>query len=210
MPQTPLVSSETNLEAPQIKPKRRKLVPKADNSKDVHAVKIMKAATRFFEKHETYSKSEANLVDNFMVTQETKQEEIEHFRDELGHTNPTGFTWLLVPGPLPEANLLSSIETILFSESYMNVSDKEEFFLKECRVTQSLRRSVHDMTNGQADNQNWLIARKYRLTSSKFGPVIAAYNRGKYPKYIFTNLLEGYDLNGVQAIQLGRENKRCA
>ncbi|XP_072394135.1 uncharacterized protein [Diabrotica undecimpunctata] len=148
---------------------------------------------------------------NYVAVQRTaNQEEIENFKEGLGHANPTGFAWLLMPEPLPEANLLPSIDTILFSESYMNASDKEEFFLKECRVTQSLIRSVHDMTIGQAYNQNWLIARKYRLTSSKFGPVIAAYNRGKYPKSLFTNLLEGYDLNGVQAIQWGRENERCA
>nr|CAH7713590.1 unnamed protein product [Callosobruchus chinensis] len=66
------------------------------------------------------------------------------------------------------------------------------------------------MTIGQSNNANWLVARKYRLTSSKFGAVISAYKRNKYPKSLFKGLLEGYDLSGVQAIQWGKENEQTA
>lgn len=136
--------------------------------------------------------------------------EVEQFRKDLGHANTVGFTWYLRPEPSPAINIIPSIESIIFSIEYTTSLDKENYFVEKCKVTQSVIAQVHEMTVGQADNENWLIARKYRLTSSKFGAVIAACKRNKYPKSLFTHLVEGYDLSGVQAVQWGKENEKCA
>lgn len=144
------------------------------------------------------------------VQRQANQDEISNFREELGSANPVGFTWYLLPEPLARSDWIPSIEEIIFSEEYIKAQNKEEFFLEKCSVTETTVAQVHSKTIGQASNENWLIARKYRLTSSKFGPVIAACKRNKYPKSLFKNLLEGYDLSGIQALQWGKENENLA
>lgn len=60
------------------------------------------------------------------------------------------------------------------------------------------------------DHENWLIARKHRLTASNFGAVLAACKRNRYPSSLFKKLVEGYDLSTALAVQWGKEHEKIA
>uniref|UniRef100_A0AAR5QHV9 SWIM-type domain-containing protein n=1 Tax=Dendroctonus ponderosae TaxID=77166 RepID=A0AAR5QHV9_DENPD len=116
--------------------------------------------------------------------------EVDAFRIALGSSTPVGFSWLLRPAPSGSIDIIPTIESILFSEDYIKACNKAKCFQEKCRVTSDISQRVHGATIGQASNENWLVCRKYRLTSSKFGMVIAACNRISFPKSLYKNLLE--------------------
>ncbi|VEN54643.1 unnamed protein product, partial [Callosobruchus maculatus] len=136
--------------------------------------------------------------------------EIEAFKNSLGENTPVGFSWWLLPEPSNDIKFLPNIEEIIFSNEYTSAPDKNLYFRQKCSLTDESIRHVERLTIGQTNNANWLVARKYRTTSSKFGAVISACLRKKYPPSLFKGLLEGYDLSGVQAIPWGRENETTA
>ncbi|XP_074028806.1 uncharacterized protein [Leptinotarsa decemlineata] len=147
---------------------------------------------------------------NYTAVQTPANEnELDLFKKELGDSNPTGFSWWLMSTPSEKILLIPSIEDIIFSEEYANTMKKEAFFIEKCGVTKAIVQSVHQLTIGQGNNENWLIASKHRITSSEFGVVLSACRRNKYPKSLFKSLLERYDLSGVQAIRWGRDNEKC-
>ncbi|CAH2008146.1 unnamed protein product, partial [Acanthoscelides obtectus] len=138
------------------------------------------------------------------------ESEIVTLIQSIGDATPVGFTWWLLPEPSVDLMLLPDIEAIIFSNEYTTAPNKEDYFLQKCCVSESIIKKVAEMTIGQSNNANWLMARKYRLTSSKFGAVLSACQKKKYPKSLFKGLLEGYDLSGVRAVQWGRENEQSA
>nr|CAH7769220.1 unnamed protein product [Callosobruchus chinensis] len=151
-------------------------------------------------KHLDYSAAQRNVTSS----------EIEAFKNSLSQNAPVGFSWWLLPEPSHDLMFLPNIEDIIFCDEYATAVNKHEYLIEKCSLTEETIKNVEKMTIGQSNNANWLVARKYRLTSSKFGAVIAAYKRNKYPKSLFKGLLEGYDLSGVQAIQWGKENEQTA
>nr|CAH7712585.1 unnamed protein product [Callosobruchus chinensis] len=62
-------------------------------------------------------------------------------------------------------------------------------------------------TKGQSANDMWLVVRKNRLTSSNFGTVLAASRRNKHPPSLSRKLTESYTLDGIKAIQWGKEHE---
>ncbi|XP_018573228.1 uncharacterized protein LOC108912481 [Anoplophora glabripennis] len=136
--------------------------------------------------------------------------EIEDFRQILGQTN-VGFSWLLKP----EANeavhkLVPSIDDIVFSEEYFQAEHKEAYFLEKCFMPAEKIQEIASLTVGQHMNENWLITRKSRLTASKFGLVLKACKRNKYPPSLLKALLEGYSMDRVLAVQWGKDNEQTA
>nr|CAH7763522.1 unnamed protein product [Callosobruchus chinensis] len=151
-------------------------------------------------KHLDYSAAQRNVTSS----------EIEAFKNSLSQNAPVGFSWWLLPEPSDDLIFLPNIEDIIFCDEYATAVNKHEYLIEKYSLTEETIKNVEKMTIGQSNNANWLVARKYRLTSSKFAAVIAAYKRNKYPKSLFKGLLEGYDLSGVQAIQWGKENEQTA
>ncbi|XP_074031558.1 uncharacterized protein [Leptinotarsa decemlineata] len=66
---------------------------------------------------------------------------------------------------------------------------------------------VAQKTEGQTDNQAWLISRKHRLTYSNFGEILKAARRQRYTPSLFKKLSGSYDLIKVKQIQWGRQNE---
>ncbi|KAL5257221.1 hypothetical protein ACHWQZ_G012232 [Mnemiopsis leidyi] len=68
---------------------------------------------------------------------------------------------------------------------------------------------IAQLTEGQASSEEnvWRMLRKKRITASMFGMVLKAIDGGKYPDYLFNNLLNKYDLSHVAAIKWGTENE---
>ncbi|KAJ8966276.1 hypothetical protein NQ314_003644 [Rhamnusium bicolor] len=120
------------------------------------------------------------------VSRKATTAEVTDFKKRL-NSHVVGFTWLLQAEPE---------ETLLLLLPHIENIEK----IKQ----------IAEATCGQSSNENWLIARKYRLTASHFGAVIASCKRNQFPKSLYDNLLEGYNLNSVLAIQWGRENELSA
>ncbi|XP_057660735.1 uncharacterized protein LOC130896571 [Diorhabda carinulata] len=128
-------------------------------------------------------------------------QEMADFRNELGYSNPVGFTWLFMPEQSQLTSIIKNIEDILYSLEYTQATDKETFLKSKCSVDIDTINKVEQITRGQSINENWLVARKYRITSSKFGSILSACRRNKFSKSLFSSLLEGYELDGIQAIK---------
>jgi len=137
-------------------------------------------------------------------------EERSEFNNKISNCR-LGFSWLLRPeASESEICLLEDIETLLLSEEYKNAINKKEFFSKKLKIDTEKIKLVEKSTRGQAKNENWLVARKFRLTASKFGLVIKAIKKQKFSDSFFKTLLESYTLEGVKAIQWGRNNEEVA
>ena len=137
--------------------------------------------------------------------------EIAEFRKQLGSTNIVGFSWLLRPEATREASMLiPDIEEILHSPQYISAEDKDDFVIKTSKITKEIISQIVNLTKGQHVNENWHIARKHRLTASRFGMVLSAIKRNKFPPSLFKSLAEGYNLDRVAAVQWGKEHEKTA
>ncbi|CAG9763629.1 unnamed protein product [Ceutorhynchus assimilis] len=63
-------------------------------------------------------------------------------------------------------------------------------------------------TVGQVSNERWYLARKYRLAANKFGLIISACKRNRYPESLFETLFGSYNLDGIKSIQWGRHHEK--
>lgn len=125
--------------------------------------------------------------------------------------NVVGVAWTMRKVPLQEfLYIVPQIEEILFSSEYVNAENKRQFICEKCRISEEVREKLVTLTIGQSNNEIWLVARKHRLTASKFGQILLACRRKKFPPSLFKNLLEGYDLSGIKAIQWGMDNEPMA
>lgn len=102
--------------------------------------------------------------------------EISQFRIELGGS--VGFSWLLQPEPIFESLPIISIEDLLMSPEFCIAPDKNKYFIEKCALSEEARKTIIAQTTGQASSSNWLLARKHRLTASKFGAVRRAFAEG--------------------------------
>jgi hypothetical protein len=151
-------------------------------------------------KRQNYKAVDRNVSDN----------EINTFLAQLEGTT-VGFSWLLKPEPADRSfQMVPIVEDILSSEDYLVSVDKNTYLLQQLALSQETIIDVASLTTGQATNENWLVVRKNRLTASKFGLVLAAYKRQRFPPSLYKSLMEGYDLDGIRAVQWGKENEETA
>lgn len=87
---------------------------------------------------------------------------------------------------------------------------REKFLQEKLSVTDETISLVANATIGQSSNEQWLVIRKYRLTASNFGAVLAACKRGRFPPSLFRQLTDGYNLSSALAVQWGKNNENQA
>lgn len=117
-----------------------------------------------------------------------------------------GLTWLLSPEPLITSSI--EIEDIIRSSEFENATDREQYLLSKVRMSEEEIKSLASQTIGQHLNSIWLIKRRYRITASNFGLILNAIERNRYPLSLFKKLVGTYKLDGIKAIQWGRENEK--
>lgn len=149
---------------------------------------------------------------DYVAIQNTVSEaDVDSFRSKLGSGNVVGFSWLLQQNCEEDVEaFLPSIENIIFSTEYLETPNKKEYIIDKCRITESQVQLVIENTLGQAKNENWLIARKNRITASNFGSILAAVERNRFPPSLYKRLTDGYDLSSVLAVQWGKEHEKVA
>lgn len=137
--------------------------------------------------------------------------EIEKFREDLGAAGVVGFSWLLQPEQqIRIMPTIPQIEDIIMSREFLSSTEKNVYFQEKCALEDDIISDIERLTVGQTANENWLIMRKFRLTASKFGAVLAACSRNKFPPSLFKSLLGEYNLDRVLAVQWGRDNEKLA
>jgi hypothetical protein len=88
--------------------------------------------------------------------------------------------------------------------------NKQTFILERSQVSKETILKIEKLTRGQHLNSNWHLARKHRLTASKFGLVSSACRRNRYPPSLLKNLMGGYSLDRVVAVQWGKQHEKTA
>ncbi|XP_031338081.1 uncharacterized protein LOC116166960 [Photinus pyralis] len=142
---------------------------------------------------------------------ETELQELQKRLNNLGDT--VGFTWLLKDEPTTAESITESLpllEEVIFCEEYHAMSDKVSYLKQKSMLAKSVVLSVANLTVGQAENEKWYLVRKYRLTASNFGLVLAACKRNRFPPSLFKSLSGDYNLDGVKAIQWGKQHEKIA
>jgi hypothetical protein len=79
--------------------------------------------------------------------------------------------------------------------------NKQTFILERSQVSKETILKIEKLTRGQHLNSNCHLARKHRLTAIKFGLVLSACRRNRYPPSLLKNLMEGYSLDRVAAVR---------
>ncbi|KAK5648353.1 hypothetical protein RI129_003245 [Pyrocoelia pectoralis] len=145
--------------------------------------------------------------DYVAVGRPLSSEEIANFRNETQNL-ALGICWLLnTEVEKAYLKLIPLIEEIIFSPEFISCQSKSAYFIEKCKISEKAIADIQVATIGQSKNENWLVLRKYRITASKFGMVLSACKRNRYPPSLYKNLMEGYDINSVKAVQWGREHE---
>lgn len=104
--------------------------------------------------------------------------------------NTVGFTWLLNEESInPLENTFPAIEDIISSKEFLEATDKVSVFKEKCAVDDQSIEDIAVTTAGQVSNEKWYLVRKFRLTASNFGAIIAACRRNRFPVSLFKTLL---------------------
>ncbi|KAI4454270.1 hypothetical protein MML48_10g00001240 [Holotrichia oblita] len=147
----------------------------------------------------------------YTAIQDTNKFNKIEFKEVLGDTNVVGFSWLLKPEQNSAVTVLTvSVEEFIFSQGFIQSSDKLSLFKSKLLLSCEEIQKIAAATVGQNRNEAWLIARKHRLTASKFGRVLKACQRSKFPPSFYKSILEGYDFNHALAVQWGVSNENLA
>ena len=121
-------------------------------------------------------------------------------------------TWIAGPEPL-ETNCAPCVIKDVTELLPIFRQDKQKF-LMACQVDQATIEFIAEETKLQHVSQLWGRIRKFRLTGSNFGKVLASCNRcnakGTYPPSLFKTLSGECDLSGRDVIMWGQMHEETA
>lgn len=135
--------------------------------------------------NEMYPKKPYCAVDRKMT-----EDELQELRSQLNNFGSTiGFSWLLQDDPKENAVLsVPLIADIIYTDEFFSADSKEYYLRQKCALSAATIMEVVHQTVGQSKNENWLLARKHRLTASNFGPVLSACRRNRFPESLYKSL----------------------
>lgn len=122
--------------------------------------------------------------------------EIDSLRTKLSMLgNTVGFSWLLQkPIENQDFSYLPVIEEILSSDGFVQAPNQAEYLRQKCSLDDAAVEHIAEITVGQAQNELWLIMRKFRLTASNFGAVLNACQKNKFPESLFKSLIGMFNI----------------
>lgn len=107
--------------------------------------------------------------------------------------NTVGFTWLLQSNSSSEEPSKDCefpvIEEIILSDDFTGATNKIEYLKQKCALDDDRIKQIAAATSGQVSNELWYLIRKFRLTASNFGTIIASCKRNRYPDSLFKKLI---------------------
>lgn len=118
-----------------------------------------------------------------------------------------GVSFLLMEEIPDDALTVHSLEAIFTQDEFLQSTDKAQFLLEHAKVSAEVVKTVEQLTIGQRANPNWLLARRFVLTASNFFAILRAIRLNRFPPSLFKTLLGSYDLDGVLAVQWGKNHE---
>jgi hypothetical protein len=106
--------------------------------------------------------------------------------------------WLLKnESPEAEEEDKYDLQAAIHSDEFILCDDKSSFLKAVPRVTAAEIMKIAEQTVGQRTNTLYCRYKRYRITASNFGYVIAAIGRNSYPISLFGRLLNTSNLERV-------------
>jgi len=103
---------------------------------------------------------------------------------------------------------------VIFSEAYHQAACKESFLYEHLHVDWDKIQRVAEATKGQSTNPLWIECRQLRLTASKFGEILAIYNRDsgrqKPSQSLLKSLFQPPNLPKIKPTMWGRDHEKSA
>lgn len=126
------------------------------------------------------------------------ENEIQELFEKLQGVPPVGFLWLLRSYFDDDNNddsnnnneILDSIDVqhFILSHEFDTADDKTFYLQRKMELNSAQINNIMNITNGQADNVDWFVVRKNRITASNFGKVINSVHRNRFPPSLFSTL----------------------
>lgn len=140
--------------------------------------------------------------------------DFENFKNTISNLSvPVGFTWLLKPEPeVKEVKfVLPSIKSFVQDcKTFIKNNDFDAIKLylqSELYMPDNILGKIAKDTIGQSEISLWFEYKKSRITASKFGAILAACKKGKFPKSLFKSLKNNPNIQGVHLVQCGVSNE---
>ncbi|KAH9494859.1 Serine/threonine-protein phosphatase 2B catalytic subunit alpha [Bulinus truncatus] len=117
--------------------------------------------------------------DNFRALQGTVTDEDRSwlFNELQTQASFTGMCWLMSPEPSTSMPDLPVIDNLVSSSGFKDALDKRHYFKHHFALSPEAISKIADITAGQHTNDYWHLARKGRITASKFGTVLRSKTR---------------------------------
>lgn len=94
---------------------------------------------------------------------------------------------------------LPIVEDLISSQEFISDENPIVWMKQKLMINEQQIQQIATLTIGQKDNL-WSSVCKNRLTASKFGCVLAAIRRKRYPISLYKRLCSAYDLSKKDAI----------
>jgi len=130
-----------------------------------------------------------------------------------------GLRWLLSPEPerddvappSADASIFPLVDTILNSSDYQTAESKRTYLEEALRMDSHLIEFLAEATISQSSNPLWAAVRKFRITATKFGPVLRPLQKNrKVPPSTLKALLQPACLDKVLSVIWGRDHEDTA
>lgn len=95
-------------------------------------------------------------------------------------------------------------ENMIISRDFQCSENKRMFLSNIFNLDFNKIKDVAVANKRQTMNVFWCNIHRFRLTSTNFGLVLRAINRNRYPPSFFQTVNEGYNLDGVKSILVGK------
>ncbi|XP_062588594.1 uncharacterized protein LOC134250257 [Saccostrea cucullata] len=118
--------------------------------------------------------------------------------------------WILSPEPPVPTLAVPLLEDLISSQEFISAENPIAWMKQKLMINDQEIQQIACLTTGQKENCMWASVRKYRLTASNFGCVLAASKRNRYSVSLYKRLCSAYDLSKKDAIIWGMCNEKVA
>lgn len=109
----------------------------------------------------------------------------------------SGFTWLLkedkgaTSQQSKTTQFLLNVEDLILETEFVNGTnyERQQFLTRKLMLSEEKIKIIAEETTEQSRSNDWVTARKHRLTASNFGKILGAVNRNSFPKSFWQSLL---------------------
>ncbi|KAH9502665.1 hypothetical protein Btru_074060 [Bulinus truncatus] len=147
--------------------------------------------------------------DNFRALQGTVTDEDRSwlFNELQTQASFTGMCWLMSPEPSTSMPDLPVIDNLVSSSGFKDALDKRHYFEHHFALSPEAISKIADITAGQYTNDYWHLAKKGRITASKFGTFLRSKSRNAALGH---RLIASANISNVKSVAWGVSHEQDA